>query len=262
MNGLRIVLLEHCRILRAGLVALLGSQAGVDSVAAFGTIDEAAAAIPAMAPTVILVDADLPECGAAVEIEALAARGWNAPIVVLTKAADDACIRAAMRDGASGYVLKDADQSELVAALCAVSAGNRFVCGALAKTMLAGPVDHPGEAGRAIAHLITGREREVLMRIALGQSNKLSARDLGLSVKTVEKHRSNLMRKLNLHNTAAVTMFALRHDLVNHQDLAAPPANQDGPSRASTWAISSRSSRVSKGLASTASAPADLAAAR
>ncbi|MDE1923942.1 MAG: response regulator transcription factor [Gammaproteobacteria bacterium] len=262
MNGLRIYLLEHCPILRAGLSELLASQPGVETLAAFATIDEADASIATNVPTVILVDVDPPDRDAAVGFEALAARGWRAPIVVLTRVADEARVRAAMQAGVSGYVLKDSDQAELVAALRAVHSGNRFVCGALARSMLSGPIDQRGEPGREIAHLITQREREVLTRIALGQSNKLSARDLGLSVKTVEKHRSNLMRKLNLHNTAAVTMFALRHGLVSHEDLSAPRANQDATSRASTWAINSRSSRVSNGLASAASAPADLAAAR
>jgi DNA-binding NarL/FixJ family response regulator len=63
--------------------------------------------------------------------------------------------------------------------------------------------------------LVTGRERQVLTRIALGQSNKSIARELGLSVKTIEKHRANLMRKLTLHNTAAVTLYALRHGFID-----------------------------------------------
>jgi DNA-binding NarL/FixJ family response regulator len=75
-----------------------------------------------------------------------------------------------------------------------------------------------GDARRnaGTAQNITGREREVLTRIALGESNKIIARALALSVKTVEKHRSNLMRKLHLHNAAAITMFAVRNGLMGH----------------------------------------------
>jgi DNA-binding NarL/FixJ family response regulator len=72
------------------------------------------------------------------------------------------------------------------------------------------------------AALVTGREREVLTQVALGSSNKVIARALGVSVKTVEKHRANLMRKLTLHNTAAVTRFAIRHGMVTATDLQTP----------------------------------------
>ena len=218
MHGLRIVLLEHCRTLRVGLTGLLASQDCVDAVSAVDSIEEAGISIRTVSPSVVLVDIDAPNPGAPTTIDASSAGGWNTPIVFLTSTGDEASVRTSMRTGASGYVLKDSHFSELIAALCAASAGNRFVCAALARTVLSGAGDVQEEAAREIKHLITHREREVLMRIALGQSNKLSARDLGLSVKTVEKHRSNLMRKLNLHNTAAVTMFALRHGLVNHED--------------------------------------------
>jgi DNA-binding NarL/FixJ family response regulator len=78
--------------------------------------------------------------------------------------------------------------------------------------------------------LVTGRERQVLTRIALGQSNKSIARELGLSVKTIEKHRANLMRKLTLHNTAAVTLYALRHGFIDAGAFDSGPTESGLPS--------------------------------
>jgi DNA-binding NarL/FixJ family response regulator len=112
-------------------------------------------------------------------------------------------------------MLKDSSHAELMQALRAVVAGQKFLCNTLSRGILRDLTDDIKDNAAAPMQLITRREREVLTRIAMGQSNKESARELRLSVKTVAKHRSNLMRKLNLHNSAAVTMFALRNGLVD-----------------------------------------------
>ena len=126
-----------------------------------------------------------------------------------------------MRVGASGFLLKDSPHAKLLEALRAVSAGQRFFCETLSEAPLNSPVHGPKrEDEDASIRLITRREREIIVCIALGQTNKSAARELGLSVKTVEKHRSNMMRKLDLHNSAAVTMFALRHGFITSGKVA------------------------------------------
>ena len=105
-----------------------------------------------------------------------------------------------------GYVLKDSGQADFLRAIRTVMAGRQYLCAAVAAR-----VSKPRAEAKG---LVTGRERQVLTCVALGRSNKWIARDLGLSVKTVEKHRANFMRKLTLHNTAAITLFALRHGLI------------------------------------------------
>jgi DNA-binding NarL/FixJ family response regulator len=106
-----------------------------------------------------------------------------------------------------------------------VSLGQQFLCKAIASKILSGYLSGhaPGDqraAVPAVTQSITEREREVLTRIALGNSNKLIARELGVSPKTVEKHRSNLMRKLQLHNAAAITMFAIRNGMTGSAPLS------------------------------------------
>ena len=117
--------------------------------------------------------------------------------LVLTAHENEEHIRAALNAGADGYVLKDASSAELNLAIRTVSAGQQFLCKAIASKILMGYLSGDQRPACApVTQAITGREREVLTRIALGNSNKLIARELGVSPKTVEKHRSNLMRKL------------------------------------------------------------------
>jgi DNA-binding NarL/FixJ family response regulator len=216
---IRIMLVEDHLILRQGLRALLETEPDFTVVGEAGSAAEALASIEALEPSVVIVDLGLPDQSGIEVIAALRERRFAAPILVLTVLPGRDRLRAAMQAGANGFVLKDSPYVELLEGLRAVCAGKKYFCETLSREILSTLVSGVnGDEDRTPVHLITRREREVLTRIALGQSNKRAARDLGLCVKTVEKHRSNLMRKLNLHNTAAVTMFALRHGLVKRED--------------------------------------------
>jgi DNA-binding NarL/FixJ family response regulator len=120
-----------------------------------------------------------------------------------------------MDAGAMGYVLKDSSREELIRAIRSVSEGRQYLCSAVAQTVMSGYL-RPDAAKPSADPMerVTNREREVLIKIAGGLSSKMIARELGLSVKTIEKHRANLMRKLELRNAAEVTMFAVRHGLL------------------------------------------------
>src|ERR1700693_3018083 len=112
-------------------------------------------------------------------------------------------------------------------AIPTVSLGQQFLCKAIAGKILSGYLSGDQRPHcPAVAQSITEREREVLTRVALGNSNKVIARELGVSPKTVEKHRSNLMRKLQLHNAAAITMFAIRNGMTGSE-----PCGERSPAR-------------------------------
>jgi DNA-binding NarL/FixJ family response regulator len=211
---LRVMLVEDHAILRQGLKALLETDSRVQIVGEASTVAQALTAIHMLNPSVVITDIGLPGRSGIDLIAALHEQRPEIPILVLTGQQSEICLNAALRAGARGFILKDASHGELVEGLLAVAAGQKFLCAALSGGILRDLADNMKE-DTAPMHLITRREREVLTRIAMGQSNKESARDLCLSVKTVAKHRSNLMRKLKLHNSAAVTMFALRHGLVD-----------------------------------------------
>jgi len=210
----RIVLVEDHAILREGLRALIEIEPDFEIVGDFGGVQDCLAALGQLQPDLVLTDLELPECSGFELLAQIKQLAPNARKLVLTAHNAEAYIRAALNAGADGYVLKDAHRAELMLAIRTVSAGQQFLCEAIASQILSGYLS-AGEPRRRQLSLqnITGREREVLTRIALGDSNKVIARALGLSVKTIEKHRSNLMRKLNLHNTAGITLFAVRNGL-------------------------------------------------
>ena len=214
---IRIVLVEDHAILREGLKALIELDSDFHVVGEYCSVEESLDGIRVLQPDLVITDLALPgRSGIELlgEIRRLSPRSRR---MVLTAHDNEEYIRAAMNADADGYVLKDANSAELNRAIRCVSVGQRFLCDAIASKILSGYLSGEKQQmpGVGAAQSITGREREVLTRIALGNSNKLIARELGVSPKTVEKHRSNLMRKLQLHNAAAITMFAIRNGLTD-----------------------------------------------
>src|SRR5882762_3152345 len=230
---IRIVLVEDHAILREGLKALILIESDFHIVGEFGSAETSLAGIAGLQPDIVMTDLALPGRSG---IELLADVKRLSPRtrkVVLTAHENEEYIRAALNAGADGYVLKDANSTELMLAIRTVAVGRQFLCKAIASKILSGYLSgHISGEQRASSpsatQSITEREREVLTRIALGKSNKLIARELGVSPKTVEKHRSNLMRKLQLHNAAAITMFAIRNGMTGSAPLggSAPPSNR------------------------------------
>jgi two-component system, NarL family, response regulator NreC len=210
----RLVLVEDHAILRDGLTSLLDLESDLVIVGAFDSLESSLEGIRQLQPDVVVLDLAL-HSGSGIELLGEIPRlSPGSRKLVLTGNDGEATIRAALGAGADGYVLKDAGRAELLLAIRTVSSGQRFLCKAVESKVLSGFLAGDKQSPSAIvANSITVREREVLIRIAQGHSNKAIARDLGLSPKTVEKHRSNLMRKLQLHNAAAITMYAIRNGL-------------------------------------------------
>src|ERR1700726_1731840 len=218
---IRIVLVEDHAILREGLKALIEIEPDFDIVGEFGSVEDSLAGIAELQPDLVLTDLALPGRSG---IELLAEIQRLSPLtrkLVLTAHENEEYIRAALNAGANGYVLKDANSAELMLAIRTVSLGQQFLCKAIASKILSGYLSGDQRPScPAVAQSITEREREVLTRIALGNSNKLIARELGVSPKTVEKHRSNLIGKLQRNNAAAITMFAIRNGMTSSAPLS------------------------------------------
>jgi len=229
---LRLLLVDDHAILREGLRALLELEPGLVVVGEAGSVNAALQLAESCRPDIVLTDIGLPGLSGlslATEIRKLCP---GVRIILLTAYASEEYIRAGLDARADGYVLKDSGHAELIAAIHAVSKGKQFLCKAVADTVLANYLNRDEDAAvRNPLQSVTLRERQVLSRIASGQSNKIVARELKLSVKTVEKHRANLMRKLSLHNAADITRFALRHKLIARDGGEPLPheAGDDGP---------------------------------
>jgi DNA-binding NarL/FixJ family response regulator len=216
---IRLVLVEDHALLRDGLKALLELESDVDIVGEFGCVESSVDCIRRSQPDVVVTDL-APPGGSGIElIGAIQSLSPRSRILALTAQDGGEHIRAAFRAGADGYVLKEANCAELLRAIRTVSMGGRFLCSATAGKMPVGYLSVGYLSGDqqlpppTPIPSITDREREVLTHIARGHSNKAIARELGLSPKTIGKHRSNLMRKLQLHNTAAITVYAIRNGL-------------------------------------------------
>jgi two-component system, NarL family, response regulator NreC len=211
----RIVLVEGHAILRDGLRTLLELERDLTVAGSVGDAASALQVVREVRPDLVISDVSLPDRSGIALIGELLLTFRGLRLLVLTAHGTEEYIRAALNAGAHGYVVKDSGRADLLRAIRTVMSGRQYLCASVAAKVVSGFVSG-FEARRTtpVEDLVTGRERQVLTCVALGQSNKSIARDLGLSVKTVEKHRANLMRKLTLHNAAAVTLFALRHGLI------------------------------------------------
>jgi DNA-binding NarL/FixJ family response regulator len=219
----RIMLVEDHAVLREGLRALLELEQDLRIVCESANGIDAVPAVESLTPDLVIIDIALPGRSGIELIGCLRQLRAAPRILVLTAHNSEEYIRAALNAGAHGYVLKDASRAELLQAIRAVLRGDTYLCAAVTAKVVTGylrPMPEP--LSLSALELLTEREREVLRRVALGWSNKLIARELQVSIKTVEKHRANLMRKLTLHNTAAVTRFAIRHGIVAAADLGVP----------------------------------------
>jgi two-component system response regulator NreC len=213
LTSARIVLVEDHAILREGLRALIELEPDLKVVGEASTAAEGIRVVQSASPTLVITDLAMPGGSGLRTIDELRAACPNLRVLVLTAYCTDEYIGAALTAGADGYVLKDASRSELLQAIRSVIGGQKYFSEPVSARLVSGYLRRNDPATLATPR-ITEREREVLTRIALGESNKRVAVALRLSVKTVEKHRANLMRKLELHNTAAVTLFAVRNGLL------------------------------------------------
>ncbi|MBV8784546.1 MAG: response regulator transcription factor [Gammaproteobacteria bacterium] len=223
----RIVLIEDHAILRDGLRALLELEPDLRVVGEAWSAAEGVQVAQRTQPSLVITDLAMPGGSGLHTLDALRAACPGLRVLVLTAYCTDEYIRAALAAGADGYVLKDASRAELLQAIRTVLAGQKYFSEPVSARLVSGYLRR-NEPGAEPGPSITEREREVLTRIAMGDSNKRVAIALRVSIKTVEKHRANLMRKLELHNTAAVTLFAVRNGLLSDLHLAPPLADENG----------------------------------
>jgi DNA-binding NarL/FixJ family response regulator len=215
-NPARLILIDDHAILREGLIALSNMESDLKVVGQAATIAEGLAVAQSTLPDLIVTDLALPGVTGLQGIVEFRQQIPTAKVLVLTMYDSEEYIRAALSAGAHGYVLKDATRNELIQGVRAVLAGHRHLCSRASSRVVRSYLGEQ-KAGPPLAAGVTGREREILAMIAAGLSNKRIAMQLKRSVKTIEKHRANLMRKLHLHNVADVTRFAMQSGLLREE---------------------------------------------
>ncbi len=211
----RIVIAEDHTILREGLKALLSADAEFDIVGEAGDGLEAIRRVEKLHPDLILVDLSMPRLNGISAIKDIKRRFPPTKIVALTVHKTEEYILAALEAGADGYVLKDATHQELTLAIKNVLAGRPYLSPGVSKTVINGYLNGTkGSRPESLFEKLTQREKEVLKLIAEGNKNREIADYLCLSLKTVEKHRANLMKKLDIHNAVDLSAFAMAQGIV------------------------------------------------
>ena len=210
----RILIIEDHTLLRAGLRALLTQGDEFEVAGEFDNGRDAVRAIGTLAPDLVLMDLSMPGMNGIEAITEIKRRNPSVRILVLTIHRGEEYIHESLQAGANGYVLKDASHDELRVAIRSVINGKTYLSPDVSESVVTTYLGRGKDGAASPWSTLTHREREVLKLVAEGHSNRSIAEFLSLSVKTVEKHRSNLMRKLGLHNTATLTAYAIEKGLV------------------------------------------------
>jgi two-component system response regulator NreC len=215
-NNVRIVLADDHTILREGLRALLSADPDFEIIGEAGDGREAVRCVEKLGPDLLLMDLSMPRMSGMEAISEIKRRYPETKIIALTVHKTEEYLLSTLQAGVDGYVLKDATHEELVMAIHNVMAGKRYLSPGISQKVIEGYLDGKEDSLAASSwQKLSQREREVLKLIAEGYKNKEIAEDLCISLKTVEKHRANLMKKLDLHNAAVLTVYAVEKGLVN-----------------------------------------------
>jgi two-component system, NarL family, response regulator LiaR len=213
MSAIRVLIADDHAVVRQGLRTFLDLQEDLEVVGEAADGREAVEAAERDAPDVVLMDLVMPGMDGIAAIRALRERVPGVRAIALTSFGDDERVFPAVRAGAAGYLLKDVEPAELVRAIRVVHAGQSVVHPAVASRLLEELADDGAATGRAPGEVLTARERDVLRLIAQGRSNKVIARELGVSEKTVKTHVSHILGKLGVTARTQAALFAVRHGL-------------------------------------------------
>jgi two-component system nitrate/nitrite response regulator NarL len=212
---LRVLLIDDHALVRKGLEELLRSR-GIEVVASVGTGEEGIHQAVALSPDIILLDIRMPGMGGIETLEKLRASGVKSSILMLTMSRDDGDLRAALRGGAEGYLLKDMNPEDLVPALEAALRGDNVVAkemiGSLTRIVQGQKNESPRRSAAPLSEL-TPREMEILSHVAEGQSNKMIARALNITDGTVKLHVKAILRKLGVHSRVEAAVIAVEQGL-------------------------------------------------
>jgi DNA-binding NarL/FixJ family response regulator len=209
----RIVVADDHRIVREGLRRLLESRLDFSVVGEASDGEEAVEVSLREHPDVVLMDLSMPKLSGIDATRRITEAEKDSKVLVLSMHESPGYVEEVLRAGASGYLLKDSASEELVAAIDAIRAGDSYLSPAITQQVvdaLAHPADRPSSA----VSVLSERERQVLTLIAEGLSSKEIAKELGVSLKTIESHRANLMDKLDIHKVSGLVRFAIRVGLV------------------------------------------------
>ncbi len=220
MAPFRILLADDHEVVRAGLRALLEEQSGWEVVAEAVDGRDAVEKASKLKPDAVVIDIAMPSLNGLEAVRQILKAVPNAKVLVLTMYDSDPLIQQVLQAGARGYLLKSDAGRDLVSAIDALRRNKTFFTPKVSQMVLEGYLDkNPKEKdketeGEAESLRLTSRQREIVQLLAEGKSSKEVAAVLGLSVKTAETHRANIMRKLDCHSVTELVRYAIRNHII------------------------------------------------
>lgn len=211
---IRILLADDHAVVRAGLRALLTAEPDLELVGEAEDGDQVLQLVSRLHPNLVLMDVSMPGQGGIDALRQVKEMSPATHVLVLTVHEDDSLMRRAIRAGASGYVVKQAAESELIHAIRAVWRGDIYIHPTMTRALLKDLVS-PSPVQHSHNNTLTQRELEVLRLIARGYTNNQIAKQLNISARTVEGHRANIMGKLELHSRVELVEYAEQHNLLD-----------------------------------------------
>jgi two-component system NarL family response regulator len=211
----RILLVDDHQMMRDGLRSILELEDDLEVVGEAGNGHEALEMNRALRPDVIVMDIGMRGLNGIDATQQIRAESPGAKVVALSTHSDESYVLGMLEAGAYGYVLKESAAEEMRRAIRSVAEGNHYLSPEIAGTVVTSRLREPAE-GRAYAHtLLAPRERQILQLLAEGHTSSEIAQRLHIATTTVESHRRNIMRKLNLHSVAELTKYAIREGLTS-----------------------------------------------
>jgi len=216
---IKVAIVDDHTLFRSGLKMLLEKQEDIVVTGELGSAENITQFLQQQQTDVILMDISLPGIDGLEATQLIKNEFPDAKVIILTMYNDEPYLFKALKANASGYILKEAASTELVSAIRTVASGETFIHPSLVKVLVEEAVDKKEEkVENTKQDILTEREKEVLYYISLGYTNQEIADNLVVSVKTVEKHKYNIMEKLNLHRRHELVQYAIRQGLVDFSD--------------------------------------------
>jgi DNA-binding NarL/FixJ family response regulator len=214
MNPIHVLLADDHVLVRAGIRALLEKIPNVEVVGEANTGREALELVRSKLPNIVLMDIAMTELGGLEALPRITKDFPTVKVIILSAHANEEYVIRALREGASGYMLKDSATAELELAINSVIQGKTYLSPSISRTVID---DYLQRVGGPVSPLeqLTARQREILQLLAEGESTKEIAYNLDISVKTVEAHRLQLMERLNIHDVPGLVRYAVRSGLVS-----------------------------------------------
>ncbi len=211
---IRVLIAEDHHLVRQGIRALLEKAEDIEVVGEAKDGQEAVEMAEHLNPNVVVMDLAMPRMNGNLATERIRALRLDCQVVILSMYSDETLVRQALRSGAKGYLLKHSVTEELLLAVRAACRGETFLSSAVSGNLLANVLTQPESEEAEPFERLSAREKQVLKLVAEGRTNNAIAQIMNVSVKTVEKHRSSLMAKLNVHDMAGLVRIAMKHGLI------------------------------------------------